>query len=412
MKHKRKLMNALLFGALSLGTVVSVTPMLVSCGSDSNSEQTNPGQGNNEDNSGGSTDSDGNHEIDPGEGNTDNSTDVPKSMNDQAVLQLILDNKGSEIRSNGVGYKIEKSTPESSNLVVRSNFVYGDHVDELAIDPIVIDGKSYQIYIDEIGNGTFENCTILTSIDIPYSVTTIGDNAFANTKLTSIYIPGSVKTIGNGAFYGCRSLTSANIPSSITYLTGFNYCTSLTSINIPDSVKTIGNDAFYGCENLTSITIPNSVTIIGDSAFYGCSKITSINIPNHVTTIGNSAFSGCSKITSINIPNSVITIGDSAFGSTNIRSITIPDSVTYLSGFNDCKNLTSINIPDYVATIGNDAFANTKITSITIPNLVTTIGNNAFGSTNITSINIPNSVTTIGHHAFWNCTKLMISTMK
>lgn len=73
----------------------------------------------------------------------------------------------------------------------------------------------------------------------------------------------------------------------------FSWCESLTSINIPDSVTSIGNEAFSWCESLTDINIPHSVTSIGNSAFYECRSLTSINIPNSVTSIGESAFYKC-----------------------------------------------------------------------------------------------------------------------
>ena len=60
-------------------------------------------------------------------------------------------------------------------------------------------------------------------------------------------------------------------------------CNSLTSINIPDSVTTIGNHAFHNCKSLTSINISNGVMSIGDNAFEGCVSLKSIKIPNSVT---------------------------------------------------------------------------------------------------------------------------------
>ena len=58
----------------------------------------------------------------------------------------------------------------------------------------------------------------------------------------------------------------------------FDSCTSLTSVNIPNSVTTIGDNAFRGCNGLTSVTIPNSVTVIGNYAFSGCRGLTSVTI--------------------------------------------------------------------------------------------------------------------------------------
>ncbi|MGN0035782.1 MAG: leucine-rich repeat domain-containing protein, partial [Bacteroidaceae bacterium] len=68
----------------------------------------------------------------------------------------------------------------------------------------------------------------------------------------------------------CTGLTSINIPNSVTSLGNYCFadCTGLTSINIPNSVTNIGEGCFSGCTGLTSITIPNSVTSIGYRCFY------------------------------------------------------------------------------------------------------------------------------------------------
>ncbi len=144
---------------------------------------------------------------------------------------------------------------------------------------VVIPDTYNGLPVKEIGNEAFDDCDSLTSIEIPNSVTTIGNSAFSVcTSLTSIEIPNSVTTIGNEAFY---------------------WCTSLTSIEIPNSVTTIGHSAFFNCYSLTSIGIPNSVTTIGSYVFYSCDSLTSIEIPNSVTTIGGREFSYCDSLTDI-----------------------------------------------------------------------------------------------------------------
>lgn len=72
----------------------------------------------------------------------------------------------------------------------------------------------------------------------------------------------------------------------------FCWCRSLTSINIPDSVTSIGNEAFSWCESLTSINIPDSVTSIGESAFNRCDSLTNINIPDSVIKMEGNPFAG------------------------------------------------------------------------------------------------------------------------
>ena len=259
--------------------------------------------------------------------------------------------------------------------------------------------------------GALAGCSGLTSITIPNSVTSIGQNAFYKCSgLTSITIPNSVTSIGAGAFYGCTSLTSINIPSSVTSIdsVAFSGCSGLTSITIPNSVTSIEAGTFSGCSGLTSITIPNNVTSIEEKAFSGCSGLTSINIPGSVTSIGKFAFYWCSGLSSINISNGVMSIGEMAFYKcSGLTSITIPNSVTSIGygTFVECSGLTSITIPNSVTSIGQSAFSGCSgLTSITIPNSVTSIGDGAFSHcSGITSINIPNSVTSIGDGAFSHC---------
>ncbi len=145
--------------------------------------------------------------------------------------------------------------------------------------------------------------TSITSCEIHPNTKVIYMSAFSGCSgLTSITIPNSVTSIGDDAFYECSGLTSIEIPNSVTSIGGyyaFYGCSGLTSITIPDSVTSIGYGAFSGCSGLTSVTIGNSVTSIGDNAFNNCSGLTSVTIGNSVTSIGSYAFSRCSGLTSI-----------------------------------------------------------------------------------------------------------------
>lgn len=96
------------------------------------------------------------------------------------------------------------------------------------------------------------NITIPQTVEhdgIVYTVTSIGENAFSNSSVSSISLPSSIVTIKNKAF---------------------SQCSNLKSISILSGVKTIGNSAFAGCSGLSSITIPNSVTSINNYTFSGC----------------------------------------------------------------------------------------------------------------------------------------------
>ncbi len=235
------------------------------------------------------------------------------------------------------------------------------------------------------------------------------------TGLTSIVIPKSVTEVGVLAFMDCPALTSIVVESGNPRYDSRNNCNAIieTASNtliagckntiIPNSVTEIGYGAFMDCTGLTSIVIPNSITKIGELAFQGCTGLTSVDIPNSVTEIvcdafGDPAFLGCWGLTSI-----VVESGNPRYDSrNNCNAIIESASNTLIVG---CKNTT---IPNSVTKIGPCAFFGCDgLTSIDIPNSITSIGDNAFQyCTGLTSIVIPNSVTEIGDWAFADCTGL------
>lgn len=208
------------------------------------------------------------------------------------------------------------------------------------------------------------NYNLVTQLEIPDSVTSIGSYTFyAYKKLTSIKAGASSKlvSVGTGAFRDCTSLTVVTLPDSLTYIVSYMFygCENLKVIVISDSVNYIAERAFGGCKSLTNIEIPDDVTYIGEAAFAGCASFSRIEIPNGVTSIGNSMFSGCTSLKDIIIPYSVTSIGNYAFNKcTSLASIVIPDRVTSIgsSAFGWCESLTNIIIPDSVTEIGNYAF--------------------------------------------------------
>ncbi len=295
----------------------------------------------------------------------------------------------------------------------------------------------------------FKDCTGLTSVTIPNSVTSIGYRAFYgtawfNNQPDGLVYAGKVAYEYKGTMPTGTHITLEEGTLGIAAY-AFSGCSGLTSVTIPNSVTSIGSSAFSGCSGLTSISIPNSVTSIGESAFFRCSGLTSVTIPNSVTSIGESAFYNCNNLTKaefasieslckikfdrvssnplyyahnlyINgqevkdlvIPNSVTSIGSSAFYACyGLTSVTIPNSVTSIGeySFYGCSGLTSVTIPNSVTSIGQYAFSYCSgLTSVTIPNSVTSIGSGTFyGCSDLISVTIPESVKSIGSSAFAEC---------
>ena len=183
-----------------------------------------------------------------------------------------------------------------------------------------------------------------------------------NASAHDFEVDGIYYRIGEGVFvtyrgeswehYSNRYSGKINIPASVFY-DGYDYI-----------VIGIDDYAFYGCSSLTSVTIPSSVTSIGDYAFYGCS-LSSVVIPRSVTTIGSHAFT-FSESSSLTIPSNVMSIGVNAFSGLTSVSVDADNSI-YDSRDNCnaiietqsntliCGSLNTI-IPPNVTIIGNEAF--------------------------------------------------------
>ena len=268
-----------------------------------------------------------------------------------------------------------------TNISYKTQILYSDGLScfsYMIVDGIEMDVDTHYQF-DTVGNHVVEF--------VLNDPTVIGDYAFCEcSSLTSVTIPDSVTWIGSSAFYGCSSLPVIdNIRYADTCLVEV-VDKSLTSYSIKEGTRIIGSFAFYSLSNLTNITIPNGVITIGDQAFEWCSSLTSITIPDSVTRIGYSVFSGCESLPVID----------------NIRY-----ADTYLEEVVD-KSLTSYSIKEGTRFIGESAFYECdNITEITIPNSVIDIASGAFSwCNNLTSVTIGNSVTNIGKYAFQECSSL------
>ena len=298
-------------------------------------------------------------------------------------------------------YVTHNGTPYSGNS-------YSGHVKI----PKTVTYNSKMYRVTEIGQQAFKSCKKLISVEIPESVTKIGNGAFDYSGLSSVNIPNSVTIIENNAFSSTQ-LTSIRIPGNATqWERAFAGCSKLTTVIIESGIKKIEKGAFANCTGLTSVSIPNSVTVISESAFSSCTALTSIDIPNSVTEISSTAFSGCKSLIHISIPEKITGIGTSAFSDcTALSSITFPSTLTGIGDncFEGCTGLTTVDIPATVSYIGHTSFKDcTKLTSVSIPDGVTgIIGREAFsGCVKLSSITIPQNLEGVRANAFSGCLNL------
>ena len=194
-----------------------------------------------------------------------------------------------------------------------------------------------------ISDNCFQNITTLTSciFNTPSNITTISNNAFQNTKLTTIAIPSSVTTIGDYAFNICplqniyvdsqnNNFISNNnvalINKIINKLLQYAINNNVSSYTIPSNITNIGSGAFQNSSYLTTITIPHNITIFGDSAFNNCDKVSILTLLNNrplIINIGNNVFSNCPLTTvyynnnSLYIPNEDFVINGTLGFTTN-----------------------------------------------------------------------------------------------
>ena len=288
---------------------------------------------------------------------------------------------------------------------------------------VVYQNDTYTVI--EIGSYTFKDQSLMTSVDIPNTVTTIGWEAFYNcTGLTgTLTIGESVVSVSAGAFSHTNySVLNYNAIRMCTneYLDVCNYsapgpnhgdeengwlgyCPLLTTLNIGEQVQVLPSHAFAYCRFSGQLILPDSLTVIGNNAFYGCQQLSgTLSIPERVRRIGKDAFYGCEGLTELD------------FNATDFQGSTscVYGGYNTVWGENEtfgaCPLLKTLLIGEEVSTITTSLFKNCYFEeAVVIPNSVTTIGNQAFsGCTGITELTIGEGVTSIGGHAFSGCTSL------
>lgn len=195
-----------------------------------------------------------------------------------------------------------------------------------------------------------------------------------SSRITEIRFGNGVSAFGGGALSYCMALKAVSIP---TNLTGFS--------------RSIG----YGCFSLRHITIPDGTTTISAAqnvdVFSGFTNMKSVSVPKSVTTMRGGVFSGCLLLKTVTLPPELTEAGDGMFANCkSLETVVMPldlsvfgITTTPADGvFNGCISLRSINIPHAPASemvVGVSSFEGcTALESLTFPAGLTTIGDRAF----------------------------------
>lgn len=351
-----------------------------------------------------------------------------------SVSELVIPRSVKQIS----GY-IDK-TSDSGNQVPTGAFE-----NQTTLTSIRFEGSEVQT----IGPQAFKGCTSLTTIQLPSSVTTIGNNAFEDTGAIAQINLDNIKIIGNSSFKNAFSklppntvelnLSNAQFIDTMAFMNNtaiktinFNNNKSLKEIResafessiIPGSInlsnatylKTIGPKAFKDTTELTSITLPNGLTTLGsntaDSGVFQNSSISSIDLSNTaISTLNQSTFNSATNLTSVLLPDTLNTIDVSAFSNTAISTLDL--SKTKIStlkndSFMGLTNIKEIKFPQSLSTLENNVFRQSSIETVDFTNTkLTTISQGSFlGATKLKSIILPTNLTTIAQEAFKQTTSL------
>ena len=285
--------------------------------------------------------------------------------------------------------------------------------------------------LESIGNKAFWNCKI-TDLTLPKTVTSLGSTVFSNcTQLSSVVIPASVTDIQTDTFDEYFDADANDGLGNVTFAEGSifklqdgvlydseNLIRVLDwqeSVVVPEGIKYIGADAFNAystqtpnnMKTLKSITLPESLVSIGKNAFSACKALESITIPKNVSEVGGGAFANCSSLVTAEIlgPVKELTGTTGVFlGCAALKNVTLPDTLTNIGTgtFNGCTSLERIDLPAGLAEIGREAFNGCEsLKEAIIPSGVTEIPDYAFtGCLALEKVELPEGITSIGEYAF------------
>lgn len=265
--------------------------------------------------------------------------------------------------------------------------------------------------VTTMGVGVFLECDSLRSVTLPRGLSDIPNNLFRSCdNLQHVDMPRAPRRIGEHAFDSDVSLHQLDIPEGVTEIAyqAFRYC-YLSSVRLPGTLRTLRAGAFSDADWLKEIDIPASVQIIGESCFSSCDSLERVTLHEGLLSIKDNAFNDSPVLGNVELPNSLRFMGRRVFcGNTRRTSFTLPPLLTEVPDGTCayCDSLRVIVLHPGTTRIGSEAFAGggywhtAHLSHIDLPEGLITIANNAFDGQPLEEIKIPSTVREIGRYAF------------
>ena len=168
------------------------------------------------------------------------------------------------------------------------------------LNTVLIDGTEYQV--TSIVAHAFEGRYDLKFLSIPWSITSIGENAFldcGNNVTVNIADPESWCLVELGNEHASPLSCAEKL---------FVHDIETDRLDIPEGVESIGNFTFYHCSCIKTLSIPASVKSIGSSAFEGCTGLTDVYCyAEDVPMTDENAFEGSPMdLSTLHVPTSAV----------------------------------------------------------------------------------------------------------
>lgn len=219
----------------------------------------------------------------------------------------------------------------------------------------------------------------------------------------------TVRSVGHAAFINCPGMTSCVLPETVIGIgryNAFGSCHNMTSITLPASLKSIDQYAFYECDALQEVHFTGT-------AEQWC-KINFINWNSNPLEQAHTLYIDGEPVRDLVLQEGLDTIRLWAFKGCNLRSVSIPHSIRYISyhAFENCDSLTTVyyNADSTVDNgyEGEPIFVNCpRLSNFIFGDHITRISNSLCnGLQTLVTVQLPAALLTIDNYAFENCRSL------